>query len=80
MAFTPSEQPMRALSGLLLVLMAPIASAAEPVTLKWSLKESDTFYTTTRVTQTHKVEAGEKKVATTLTFDLTLRYHVKSVK
>ena len=71
---------MRAASVLLLVLSVPVASADEPVALKWSLKEDDTFYATTRVTQTHTGEVGDKKFAAALAFDLTLRYHVKGVK
>lgn len=73
---------MRAASVLLLALLAPAASAGEPVApvaLRWTLKEGDTFYATTRVTQTHTVEVGGKTAETTLTFDLTLRYRVTNV-
>lgn len=71
---------MRAASVWLLLLCAPVASADEPVALKWSLKENDTFYATTRITQAHTSALGGRKLATTLSLDLVLRYHVTSVK
>ncbi len=70
---------MRAASVVLLALIAPAASADEPVALKWVLKDGDTFYATTHVAQGHTVEVGGKRSETALTFDLTLRYRVTSV-
>lgn len=69
---------MRTSFVLLLALVTP-ATADEPVVLRWSLKEGDTFYTTTRVSQTHTVTADGKKFETSLGFDFTLRYRVTAV-
>jgi hypothetical protein len=71
---------MRTASVLLLTLLAPAARADEPVPLKWALKPGDTFYTSTRVTQSHAVVAGDKKDETALTMDIALSYHVTDVK
>lgn len=70
---------MRVASALLLFLVVP-ASADEPVSLKWSMKEGDTFFATTKVSQDHTLEVGGRKVETVVRLDLVIRYLVKSVK
>ena len=67
---------MRTALVLLLALAAPSARADEPIALRWALKDGDTFYTTTHITQSHTLETGGKTVETALGFDLTLRYRV----
>lgn len=63
-----------------IAVLVPTARADEPVALKWSLKEGDTFYPATRIVQSNTVLAGGKTEEEALTFDFTLRYRVTGVK
>src|SRR5262249_32397586 len=73
------EHPMHALA-LLAALTPSVVRADDPVALRWSLKEGDTFYLKQTITSEQTTEAGGRKRDMTSEVTTVIRFKVTAAR